>query len=25
LPLQVVDGRLVVARPFIGRLGIQQI
>ena len=25
LPLRIVDGRLVVARPFIGRLGIQQI
>jgi rieske iron-sulfur protein len=25
LPLRVADGRLVVARPFIGRLGIQQI
>jgi rieske iron-sulfur protein len=25
LPLRIVDGRLMVARPFIGRLGIQQI
>jgi len=25
LPLRVDDGKLVVARPFIGRLGIQQV
>jgi Rieske Fe-S protein len=25
LPLRIADGRLMVARPFIGRLGIQQI